>query len=249
MDGLRRGAQLRRYRTGSRGKPSYRLEGAGEAVRGITDGIVAELQQDRILRLSQGKRSPTFDRVDYEWTGKELDEPGSPGYPQYNEIDVGRIGVQREPPKPPGKPVAPRDIIDYVRRNFRVPVKGKATHPTGMRAGWFDPHAVGIRMVDLQNLGTAIHELGHYIDWHLEESVERKPPSAAIRQELLDLGKALYGKRKPPGGYKSEGWAEFLRLYLTGEEAKSKAPRCSITSRRCSQGPSRGAAKLKTCGA
>jgi len=40
----------------------------------------------------------------------------------------------------------------------------------------------------------------------------------------MKLGKDLYGKRKPPGGYKSEGWAEFLREYVTGEEAAIKAP-------------------------
>jgi hypothetical protein len=132
--------------------------------------------------------------------------------------------VERQARGDTGKPIAPREIVDYVRRNFRVPVKGKATHPTGMRAGWFSPHAVGIRLVDLQNLGTAIHELGHYIDWHVEKHWSRKPPSSDIRKELLELGKALYGTRKPPGGYKSEGWAEFLRLYLTTDEAKTKAP-------------------------
>lgn len=150
--------------------------------------------------------------------------PGARGSGQYNEIDIGRIKTTPTSQGPAGKPVAPREIVDFIRQKFKLPVRGKATHRTKVRAGWFDPRAVGVRMVDQQAIGTAVHEMGHYVDWHLEKRWSAKPPSSAIRQELLALGKALYGQKQPPGGYKSEGWAEFLRIYLTDDDAQTKAP-------------------------
>lgn len=160
-----------------------------------------------------------------EWVRRNKETGGGAvGFPgsrlQASEIDRGRLQVAMEPR---AKPISAREILDYVRRAFAVPMKGKATHR--MQAlGWFDPKAVGIRLKDARSLTTAIHELGHYIDWHTNERWSKKPPSKAIADELMALGKALYGNRKPEGGYKSEGWAEFMREYVTGEDAQTKAP-------------------------
>jgi len=148
---------------------------------------------------------------------------GSPvaGSPQYNEIDVGRLNVSMEAKT---EPTSARSILDFARRAFAVPIKGRATHKMRSAAGWFDPKAVGIRLKDANTIATAIHEVGHFIDWHLNQRWSLHPPSKEINAELLSLGKTLYGKRKPPGGYKSEGWAEFVREYVVGEEAQNKAP-------------------------
>ena len=146
---------------------------------------------------------------------------GYPGRAKAHEIDRGRIAVRMEPG---GKAVSARDIIDTARRAFGPTIRGKATHKMRTAAGWYDPKSWGIRLKDVRSLTTAMHEIGHYIDWHVNKRWSKKPPSAKIAAELVALGKALYGKKKPSGGYKSEGWAEFLRMYLTGEDIVAAAP-------------------------
>lgn len=87
---------------------------------------------------------------------------------------------------------------------------------------------------------TAFHEVGHGVEVILfgiglhvdaEGKRKRKNPWSSKRigtagvEELLDMGKDLYGEIKPNGGYKREGWAEFLRLYISSrDELKTKAP-------------------------
>ena len=137
-----------------------------------------------------------------------------------NAIDSGRISVSLEPGN---KPMPARDIVDYVSRAFNIPMRGKATHHK-KALGWFAPKAVGIRMVDVRQLTTAMHEIGHHIDWTLNKRMSLNPPSTAIADELMAMGRALYGSRTPEGGYKSEGWAEFIRTYLTGEDTSKLAP-------------------------
>lgn len=51
------------------------------------------------------------------------------------------------------------------------------------------------------------------------------PNSRAMRAELVQLGKDLYGTRKPPTGYRDEGLAEFVKFYVTDRaKAQAKAP-------------------------
>src|SRR5690606_10944319 len=45
-----------------------------------------------------------------------------------------------------------------------------------------------------------------------------------VQRELAALGRDLYKDQQPAGGYKREGWAEFVRLWLTTEEAEQRAP-------------------------
>lgn len=135
--------------------------------------------------------------------------------------DVGRIKVEIEPA---GKVQTAAEIVTYIDRAFNIPLRGMATHRPRVFAGWFDPKAVGIRMKDVRSLTTAMHEIGHHIDWTLNNRLSKNPPNSDMASELMSLGKALYGSRTPSGGYKSEGFAEFIREYLTGDEAETKAP-------------------------
>jgi hypothetical protein len=49
--------------------------------------------------------------------------------------------------------------------------------------------------------------------------------SGVVHGELFKLGRDLYGSKRPVGGYESEGWAEFFRLYvLDPEKAEALAP-------------------------
>ena len=102
-------------------------------------------------------------------------------------------------------------------------LRGKATHTRlAKRAlGWFDTKHTGIRLVDVRSLTTAMHEIGHHIDYTLSGRISKTPPTSAIGVELTKLGKALYGNKKAAGGYKSEGFAEYIRKYLTDDSPES----------------------------
>jgi len=139
-----------------------------------------------------------------------------------NEIDRKEIKVSLEPQS--GKPMTAGEIVRQLERDFKIPIRGKATHVKKNALGWFSPREVGIRMKDVREITTATHEIGHHIDWTLNKRLSKNPPTKEIAAELTDLGKALYGSKQPAGGYKSEGWAEFMRMYLTGEDTQEAAP-------------------------
>ena len=117
-------------------------------------------------------------------------------------------------------------IIQLVKTLFpNVAVEGKTTHKMRNALGWFE---VGKGMIRLRNRGnTAVlmHELGHSIDEVCH--VGAKPSNSMsdsvkiptiIRQQMIEIGKGLYGISKPAGGYASEGWAEFMKHYLIGND-------------------------------
>jgi len=96
--------------------------------------------------------------------------------------------------------------------------------------GQYDPYSQVTRVDSHDNMRTAAHELAHAIDaalWghytHWQENTLEL--SDAARAELAQLGKDLYKNGEPHNGYHSEGFAEFMRLWLTdSEQAKQKAP-------------------------
>lgn len=97
-------------------------------------------------------------------------------------------------------------------------------------AGFYRPRDRIIRVQTSNNIETAAHEVAHGIEdaiWgigHVWEKATDTPEAA--RTELLALGHDLYGDRKPQGGYASEGFAEFMRLYVTDpKQAQERAPK------------------------
>ena len=142
-----------------------------------------------------------------------------------HEIDRGRLKVQLEPDKSVGPPIPPGQIIKYARRAFNVPIRGMATHMPGRALGWYNTQSKGIRLRDVRSITTAMHEIGHALDGKTDKDLSQHPKTKEIADELMAMGQALYGKTKPVGGYKSEGWAEFIREYLTGNQAQEIAPK------------------------
>ncbi|MHC4604707.1 MAG: LPD38 domain-containing protein, partial [Planctomycetota bacterium] len=154
---------------------------------------------------------------------------GHPGFPG------GEMAVSLEPI---GRPiVTAKQIIEHLSKALKVAYSSMATHRPRMAAGWYEIKPRGIRQINVRDLDTASHEAGHHIDhfykirrqgiskagtrtWKMPEGTAK-----GTAAELLKLGKMLYGTRKPPGGYKSEGIAEFVRGYLTGHlDIKKEAP-------------------------
>lgn len=82
------------------------------------------------------------------------------------------------------------------------------------------------------DIPTAAHEAAHALEKVLYGWKKGGPWKANVtgvdkaqQDELVALGKALYGSTKPAGGYKREGFAEYLRLWITTDnDASTKAP-------------------------
>lgn len=86
--------------------------------------------------------------------------------------------------------------------------------------GLYKPRVEVIRLAQANNIVAAAHEVGHAIQKAVFGGVNAaslNPLPPVVIRELIELGRDLYGARNPAGGYRSEGFAEFVRLWLTGE--------------------------------
>lgn len=93
--------------------------------------------------------------------------------------------------------------------------------------GFYDTKQEIIRLRTANNIPTASHEIGHGFQKYVYGAVKAsdlKSLPIPVKRELVKLGKDLYGDRKPNNGYGSEGFAEFMRLYLTTENVSREAP-------------------------
>lgn len=111
---------------------------------------------------------------------------------------------------------------------IRVGVKGKRA------LGIFKVQPEVVRVRAANDIATAAHEIGHFLEkavygWPKGGPWRASLVDKTIQGELKDLGVALYGKTKPAGGYKREGWAEFIRLYVS-EPASLPAKAPALTS-------------------
>ena len=114
-------------------------------------------------------------------------------------------------------PTSRADIVGEMRKQFPgLAIRGRATWRRKNASGWFDKANDLIRTNDPYALDVVSHELGHYID-KLTSAMKMDVPSE-VSNELTAMGNALYGGKTPVGGFKSEGWAEFVRGWLTCSE-------------------------------
>lgn len=165
--------------------------------------------------------------------GKKIAKPSKVGFPARlatEEMPTAMEYLAKEP-------VSAREIITHLSKSLKVPYASMATHRRRTAAGFYEVRPVGIRQVNIRDLGTATHEVGHHIDyfWKIRRAgiskIGRrtwKMPEGTAKgtaAELTKLGKMLYGEKKPKGGYKGEGIAEFVRGYLTEHiDIRKEAP-------------------------
>ncbi|KKK89428.1 hypothetical protein LCGC14_2733200, partial [marine sediment metagenome] len=123
--------------------------------------------------------------------------------------------------------ISRRQILQQISEKLELPI----------RVGRFRGKALGIYKVTpevvrskiAQDLPVIAHEVGHHINKALWGTYERKTgvrlnwkPLAQFRAEL----KPIATKPRKGGSYLPEGFAEFVRMYLTNpSEAGAKAPR------------------------
>lgn len=142
-----------------------------------------------------------------------------------------------QPPKPaPGAPVSSPQVISAIAEVTRaagryVPIRiGRLV--TKRTLGEFKVWPEVARTLMAHDIPTSAHEMAHA----LEKVVWGRPKgtpwtakiagiSKAMEKQLVQLGRDLYGDRKPAAGYKREGWAEFVRAWVTNDQATiDKAP-------------------------
>ena len=103
--------------------------------------------------------------------------------------------------------------------------------PLTSSAGTFETKARVARIRTANDIATAAHEVAHAAEDALIGSgvvwtKQQTNVEPEIQAELTKLGKALYPSQAPPGGWKSEGFAEFTRLFVMDEaQAKKQAPK------------------------
>jgi hypothetical protein len=131
-----------------------------------------------------------------------------------------RSSVESEGTAESEAPISRNDIVALMRKEFPgLAIRGRATWRRKTAAGWFDRANTLIRSNDSAALDVISHELGHYID-QVTSAMRRGVPGA-VTQELNKMASALYKGKTPVGGLRAEGFAEFMRGWLTCSEEMS----------------------------
>jgi len=137
---------------------------------------------------------------------------------------------------------APRNVqaVEVIKKieslyrglRFRGPSSFRREFKIMKARGWYTPALGEVRMrQDAFDVVTAIHELGHHLDRELGDwSRDKGGLPSGVEGELQQLGEDLYlpTGQKPAGGesgYRAEGFAEFIREYLSGHaDLVTRAP-------------------------
>jgi hypothetical protein len=131
--------------------------------------------------------------------------------------DGGQVAAQ---------PTQPTRIIDTIRKLWPgLSVRARATWTQKKTPGWYSKALGEMRLANAGDIIVAVHELGHHFDRELGGWSGQTGLDSGIPGELLALGHELYGDTTPKGGFRAEGFAEFIGQYLTGGDIQGKAPK------------------------
>lgn len=176
------------------------------------DELVVDLQSayDQFVAERKNQQSAT------ETTQESRGDPDSQKWS--NRADAWKTEALGEDQ---GKVRSLGDIVDDIRRTFRIPIATGRIRQRFAR-GIFKIFSESVRTRVSNALPTISHELGHYLDkkYGLRSILEGKELRNAIEDDNPGF-LALYKPQQRPG----EMVAEFLRLYLrNANELKAKAP-------------------------
>ncbi|MBE0425779.1 MAG: hypothetical protein IBX72_03925 [Nitrospirae bacterium] len=133
-----------------------------------------------------------------------------------------------EPELPEGEPVKRSDIVNFLQEKLDVPIRtGRFTGQGRGVLGIFKPKEEVVRTKFANDIETMAHEVGHGLQKFLfPESVTRRGYTEEIFSAFKDELEPIATKPRPGQPKTTEGFAEFIRLYVTNEKkAREKAPR------------------------
>lgn len=146
------------------------------------------------------------------------------GQLEINQAEAGfakptesRIPVSQEPM---AKLIKASEIISNVEKDLGVPIRiGKVVGKK--RVGVFKIQPEVVRLKEANDLATMSHEIAHFIDKKMLKGFKQEGAQRFYkwRSELKELDYDQTKKRS------SEGFAEFVRHYLTDNEAQKLAPK------------------------
>jgi hypothetical protein len=117
----------------------------------------------------------------------------------------------------------PLEIIKQIEEVTGTPIRqGHGWFGQMNAVGWFDRHTDSIRQRSREKLDVALHEAGHSIHEKIVGWNTRWPSKVAA--ELQRMGRELYGNRQPNGGYRREGFAEYVARSMLGDNMAISAP-------------------------
>ena len=121
--------------------------------------------------------------------------------------------------------VSKNSVVRAIKDTFpEFAVRGNNTTRIGASySGHFEPWRELVRSKDMADIDTIPHEIGHGISMRTKRRMMNIPQEA--KRDLARMGRELYGSKKPNGGYMEEGWAEYIRGYMTGaDDLATQAP-------------------------
>lgn len=162
--------------------------------------------------------------------------PAAEGSTVSGNQGLGHVKPSMKPLPAIGKPVSAPEVMSSLTGVLRVLNSRTPIRVGRVRRGALGLYFVRERLIRLRtanSITTAAHEVAHAMEDAMlgrghNFGVDKTVPDAA-KKELFKIGKALYGDKKPAGGYHSEGFAEFFRMMVEGghQNAKKHAPEFS----------------------
>jgi DNA polymerase III sliding clamp (beta) subunit (PCNA family) len=119
-------------------------------------------------------------------------------------------------------------MMEFVEKEFGVPVRGKETHSFSKKEGHFEKRADLIRLKRWGEIEVLTHETAHHVDQELSKrlgirwkSAIAKAGSPSAKMAMKELSGLDY---KPDRGEIKEGFAEYVRHWITTGQAQELAP-------------------------
>lgn len=148
---------------------------------------------------------------------------GTLGFPSNSNLRPV-INSPTHDPVPTGAPEVMDRLTDIMASVESVtPIRVRAPRSRSS-IGEFEVRSEVIRLRQANDIPTASHEVAHDLEKHIIPTL-KKSFTKGMKDELTTLGKNLYPDKVPNGGWVSEGFAEFVRFYLSSDsDIKTKAP-------------------------
>jgi len=172
-------------------------------------GDYRPLKGGSYLKIKERYGAELFD----QYTGKRIDI-ASRDFGNNNLKFDPTLEIKNQSNK---KPISRQEILQDFLGDIGVPIRSGRIKSKGTQ-GFYFPPTEQVRTKFPYDLGTAAHEIGHWINGRFPEITKKYFSDPVMKEELKSMG---YDYRNP-----QEGFADFVNFYLNKESiAKEYAPK------------------------